>query len=273
MSPRSLCAAVLLCALCGSAVAANNSGNAASRRNKNLCTAFQDTFSTGQLDGSRWIVASGYAPGYIANQHVGYYDPQNVVVSPGMLRLTLTQGNGAVDTNPSGVISNGAAIYTKLSCGYGAYEWTMKMSSTSICATCVGPPVSGSVSAGFSYINNSETEIDFEFSAKTPDTLWLVNWLNTNTRYDPTGSMETYTGVTPFDSTSGFHTYRYVWSLNKISFYIDGVWKADHTTNVPSAPAPIFINHWGTDSDGWGGRATVGSTRYLYVSRVSFTPQ
>jgi len=273
MSPRVWLSILALCSLCVPAAAAPNSGNSNSRRNRNACSAFTETFSTGQLDTSRWIVADGYAPGYIANQHIGYYDPANVQVSPGMLRLTLTQINGAVDTNASGVVSHGAAIFTKASCGYGAYEWTMKMSSTSICATCVGPAVPGSVSAGFSYINNSETEIDFEFSAAAPSTLWMVNWLNTNTSADPTGRMETYTGLTPFAATSGFHTYRYVWSPGKISYYIDGVWQVDHTTNVPSAAALIMINHWGTNSDAWGGRATVGTTRYMYVSRVSFTPQ
>lgn|SRR5574340_875943 len=236
------------------------------------CQAWQDSFNTGQLDTSRWVVATGQAPGYIPNQHIGYYEAGNVRLDSGMLSLTLTQISAPVDTNPAGVVSYGALIYTKAVCGYGTYSWTMKMSSTGICPTCVGPPVSGSVSAGFLYVNNSQTEIDFEFSANWANTLWLVNWLNPNPKLDPTASNETYTPWSPFDSTSGFHTYKFVWSPGKISFYIDGIWIADHTTNVPTAPAYFMINHWGTDSPNWGGVATLGVMRYFYVSNASYTP-
>ena len=236
------------------------------------CTAWTDSFNTGALDTSRWVAADGPAPGYIPDQHIGFYESVGVRMDNGMLTLTLLQVNGPVDTNPSGVVSYGALIYTKATCGYGTYEWTMKMSSTAICPTCVAPPVSGSVSAGFLYVNNSETEIDFEFSAMNPDTLWLVNWYNRTPTADPTEASETYTGVKPFNSTDGFHTYRFVWSPGKISFYMDGLWKADHTTNVPSAPARFMINHWGTNSTRWGGPATLGVMRYFYVTKASYTP-
>ena len=33
-----------------------------------------------------------------------------------------------------------------------------------------------------------------------------------------------------------------------------------------------MINHWGTNSDNWGGTATVGTTRYAYFDWVSYTP-
>ncbi len=239
---------------------------------KGSCRAWQDSFNLGQLDSSLWVLASGQAPGYIANQHIGYYDPSNVSLAGGMLSIALYQANGTVDSNPNGVVSHGGLIYSKATCGYGTYEWTMKMSSEAICPTCIGLVDSGSVSAGFLYVNNSQTEIDFEFSALTPDSLWLVNWLNPNPRQDPTSANETFDQVTPFDSTSGFHTYTFVWSPGKISYYIDGIWKADHTTNVPSAAAYFMINHWGTDSNNWGGPATVGPIRYLYVSHASYAP-
>ncbi len=245
---------------------------AASKKPPSSCLAWQDSFNLGYLDTSRWVVATGTAPGSIPDLHIGYYDPANVSLAGGMLRIALTQVNGQVGTNLDGVISYGGMIYSKAVCGYGTYEWTMKMSSEAICATCSGLVDSGSVSAGFLYVNNSQTEIDFEFSALTPDTLWLVNWLNPNPKQDPTAANETYTGVAPFDSTTGFHTYQFVWSPGKISYYIDGVWITNHTTNVPSAPAYFMINHWGTDSTNWGGMATVGPARYVYVSHASYKP-
>lgn len=236
------------------------------------CQAWVDYFNKGALDPTRWTVANGAAPGYIAGYHRGYYDPAHVSLASGMLSMLLTQTTGTVDGNSAGVISRGAMIYTNFVCGYGMYEWTMRMSSTADSPPAYGEPVSGSVSAGFIYVNNSQTEIDFEFSGMDPDTLWLVNWLNPNPRQDPTEANETYTGIYPFDSTGVFHNYKFVWSKGKISYYIDGVKKADHTNNVPTAPAYFMINTWGTDSANWGGTATLDTPRYIYVSKAAYTP-
>ena len=241
------------------------------KRPNQACAAWQDDFSLTQIDASRWVIANGRAPGYIPNYHVGYYQPGHVSVGGGSLAMLLTQENGLVDKG-YGVISRGAMIYTKQKCGYGTYQWTMRMSSTANGPTAEGYPTSGSVSAGFVYGNNSETEIDFEFSGQDPDTLWLVNWLNTNPRTDPTEANETYTAVQPFVSTSSFHTYKFVWQPGKITYYVDDQPQAEHTTNVPSAAAYFMINHWGTDSRSWGGYATVGTARYFYIDRVSYTP-
>jgi len=121
-------------------------------------------------------------------------------------------------------------------------------------------------------VNNSETEIDFEYSALSPQHVWAVNWHNTRTRRDPTSAMETADTFPVTDATATFHTYRFVWAPGVITFYKDGILVATHTTNVPSAPAYFMINHWGTDSPYWGGYATVGTPRYFYVDAVNFTP-
>ena len=124
-------------------------------------------------------------------------------------------------------------------------------------------------------MNNSETEIDFEYSANSPAYVWAVNWLNTNTRRDPTSSMETATAVPwPVATSYPLHTYTFVWAPGVITFYFDGVQVAQHTTDVPSAPAYFMINHWGTNSSttGWGGPATPSVNRYFYVKSVSYTP-
>ena len=76
----------------------------------NPCSGWEDNFNTGSLDTSRWTVASGQAPGYIPNLHIGYYLPGNVSLENGLLALTLNQQGGAVGTNPSGIVSNGGLI-------------------------------------------------------------------------------------------------------------------------------------------------------------------
>jgi endo-1,3-1,4-beta-glycanase ExoK len=243
---------------------------------KSTASAWQDDFSSSQLDPTIWVVGNGQAPGAIANYHVGNYDPSHVKVvsdsSGNYLQLLLTQEIGTVGTNPGGTISHGALIYTKKTYGYGTYEMRMRMSSTSSTPTGYGEADSGSVSAGFEYVNNSQTEIDFEFSALSPDTLYMVNWLNPRPRLDPTPADQTFDALYPFTVSTEFHDYKFVWEPSRITFYVDGVQEAVHTTNVPSAPAYFMINHWGTDSGNWGGTATVGVPRYFYVDWVKYTP-
>lgn len=237
-------------------------------------TAWQDDFTGTQVDTTRWVIANGQAPGYIANDHIGYYDPTHVSVANGYLTLLLTQQNGQVGTNPNGVISRGALVYTSQTYGYGTYEWKMRMSSTAASPTVPGVPVSGSVSAGFNYVNNSQTEIDFESPGNLPDTIFFVNWLNRHPRQNPTSSEETSSYLQNFDVTSFFRDYKFVWQSGQISYYVDGNLVAVHTTNVPTAPANFMINHWGTDNPNWGGTATeIGTPRYFYVDYVSYTPQ
>jgi beta-glucanase (GH16 family) len=235
------------------------------------CSAWSDNFNSGSLNPALWVVASGQAPGYIPGAHIGYYDPAHVSIENGYLKIELTQETGLVDKS-YGTISHGGLVYTKMTCGYGTYQWTMRMSSTSDTPDGLGAWESGSVSAGFLYVNNSETEIDFEYSALSPQYVWAVNWHNTKTRRDPTSAMETADAFPVPDATATFHTYKFVWAPGVITFYRDGNWVATHTTNVPSAAAYFMINHWGTDSPYWGGYATVGTPRYFYVDSVSYTP-
>jgi endo-1,3-1,4-beta-glycanase ExoK len=238
---------------------------------------WRDDFNGPALDTTRWVIVSGQAPGYIDGDHIGYYDPTHVqIVKEGgnsFLELLLTQVSGQVGSKLTGTISRGALIYTKDTYGYGTYEWRMRMSSTAATPSGSGDSVSGSVSAGFNYVNNSQTEIDFEFSGLYPETLYMVNWKNPNTNADPTEADETFSTLYPFSVSTEFHTYRFVWQRNKISYYVDDVLQAVHTTNLPSAPANFMINHWGTDSGNWGGSASVGTTRYFYVDWASFSPQ
>jgi beta-glucanase (GH16 family) len=237
-------------------------------------SAWLEDFSSSKLNTKFWVVASGQAPGYIAGYHIGYYDRSHVKIQSGILSTLLTQETGTVDSNTSGTISRGTLIYTRKKYGYGTYEWTMRMSSTATDPNGDGPPVSGSVSAGFIYVNNSETEIDFEFSGLDFDTLYMVNWNNPTPNSGPTLGDRDYKATALPDLTDTFHTYKFVWEPGKISYYIDEatVPAFVSTDHVPSAPAYFMINHWGTDSPDWGGAATTGTDRYFYIDRVSYTP-
>jgi endo-1,3-1,4-beta-glycanase ExoK len=221
--------------------------------------SFSDTFSTGNLDPSKWLASNGFAPGSISGVNYGSFVPTNVDLSKGMLCLKLQQQQGS-----SGVLSAGGEIQSLTTYGYGTYEWVMRASSTSSTPTGPGAAVSGQISAGFSFVNNSETEIDFEIEGQNPDTVWMTNWIST--------SQKQYSSVFLASPEANFHHYKFVWIPGQITFYVDGVLVSTHTSNVPSTPAYIMVNHWGTNSTAWGGLATEGIERYLYVSSFIYTP-
>lgn len=221
--------------------------------------SFSDSFSTGSLDPSKWLASNGSAPGSISGVNYGSFEPSNVDLSKGMLCLKLQQ-----QPSSTGVLSVGAEIQSITTYGYGTYEWVMRASSTSQTPTGVGTVVSGQISAGFSFVNNSETEIDFEIEGQNPDTIWMTNWIST--------TQKQYSSVFLASPDVNFHHYKFIWQPGQIAFYIDGALVSTHTSNVPSTAAYIMINHWGTNSTGWGGLATTGVERYLYASSFTYTP-
>lgn len=70
----------------------------------------------------------------------------------------------------------------------------------------------------------------------------------------------------------GFHIYKFVWEPGLVTFYRDDVEIAQHRNRVPSNPAPMFFNHWGTYNSWWGGIATPNTIRYMYVDWFRYTP-
>ena len=246
--------------------------NVAVAEGRGSTSAWSDDFTETQLNSRFWAVSKGSAPGYIANQHQGYFTPANVSLSGGYLVLKLTQQTGTVGNNAAGVLSYGGQVRTRHTYGYGTYTWTMRMSSTAAAPTGAGAAVSGSVSAGFIYFNNSQTEIDFQFPADSADSPYLVNWLNPSPASSPAPSDETFTTEAGLNVATSFHTYKFVWQPGRIDYYVDGTLEVTHTTNVPTAPAYFMMNHWGTDDPNWGGAASPGVTRYFYVRSVSYSP-
>jgi beta-glucanase (GH16 family) len=220
--------------------------------------SFVDDFSKGSLDESEWSVSKGKAP------QSGVFDPSNLDLSHGLLAIRVTQSTG-----PDGVLSSGGEVVSKRVFGYGTYEFTMRMGSTSATPDGPGRAVSGSVSAGFTYVNNSQTEIDIEFIGNDPANVHQTTWINLAPKEKPT-LKETNTFKLP-GLAEGFHTHGFIWYPGRVEWYIDGKLIAEHRKNVPTVPAHIILNHWGTNSDGWGGTATPG-TRYMYVKKVRFIP-
>ncbi len=216
---------------------------------------FYDDFSKGSLDTSKWIPSNWGAPGG------GTFVPSYLDFSTGMLRIKLTQTSSG-----GGVASVGGELQSKNALGFGTYEWIMRAASTSTTPNGSGYTVSGQISSGFIYVNNSQTEIDSpEIEGQNPGTLWWTSWTSVNTKQ--------YTSTqASFAPENGFHSYKCVWTKTSIKFYVDGVLVSTHTGVVPQTPAYAMINHWGTNSTGWGGLATPNVTRYMFVRSFSFVP-
>ena len=244
------------------------------------CAAWTDNFDGSTLD-PRWIKQSGTAPGSVPGQlNIGIFDPNYVTLEGGWLRLKLTQV-----LFPDNVWrSAGALVSTQVPCGYGTYEWTMRMGSTAQNDPfATGVNLSGGVSAGFTYYRNSEHEIVFEHSAHSavtdgnglyaPESIWFVNFHNLDPEADrdPLPEEGTATEQELPDVYEQSHHYKFVWGPGRITFYIDGVEKKVHDTNVPTVPGLFMISYFGRNFPLWGGNAQNG-TRYFYVDSVSYTP-
>lgn len=200
------------------------------------------------FSGYDWETHNGSAPpvGNV-NGNVGTFDPMNVSVgSELVLSLTQTQ-------NGSQILSSGSEVMTKQKFTYGTFEFTSRVDNV----------LSGSDSSGFLYAANSSTEIDMEQVGNKPDAVDCTNWKGVSNFQD--------TEITGFHQGNS-HDFKIVWTATNVDWYVDGQLVVSHTQAVPSAPAPFLFNMWGTNKSTWGGMATIGPTRYMYISNFKYTP-
>jgi len=239
-----------------------------------LCSApivfaqtFSDEFSAGKLDTSKWQVATYRSPDSKPGLNSGIYVQDNLDFLRGMLCIKVIQQKGG----PDNILSYGGAIVSRERFGFGTYEFVMRMSSTSATPDGVGTAKSGAISSGFVFYNNSESEIDLEFLGNE-DAIWITNWQNANPKNAPSGDVKQTNKIANHFLAAEFHKYTLVWAPASVKVYIDGKLVASHNEHIPQSPAYIILQHRGTNSNEWGGTATAGVTRYMYVKSVIFTP-
>lgn len=226
----------------------------------------QDDFSESVLDPTKWVIDTGAAPGTIAGVNTGTFATANVVMGNGALALKLTQSGAAP------VISIGGEVRSINTFGYGTYIWNAREASVATTPTGAGSTVSGQVSGLFNYFQNNGltapnfTEDDFEVEGQHPTQLELTTWTSSS----PPVNTETNSTQTGMDTA--FHQYKYVWQPGVLNYSFDGGAISTHNTNVPTSPAFVIMNLWGTNSTSEGGLATVGTTRWMYINGFSFTP-
>lgn len=212
---------------------------------------FSDTFAAGTLDANVWMVTVGPSPN-TAGEANGSFVANAVSLSQGCLQLVLTQNS---------VCSLGGQVSTANTFGYGLYEFDLRAGSTSATPTGVGSSVSGGVTGAFNFVNNSNTEIDIEVQGQSPNELDLTTW---QTVANSQSSLSYLNRLSDAERTFAF-----LWLSDSVSFFVDGLKLHTHSIVVPTQPAPIILNHWGTNSAGFGGIKTA-STRYAYCTGVRF---
>lgn len=170
----------------------------------------------------------------------------------------------------SNIASLGTEVRSVSTLGFGTYSCTMRASSTALAPGAAGVVTPGNISSCFSFINNSQTENDFpEIEGQFPKQIEWTNWICATP--GPSCNQGTTTNVV-FSPDQSQHQYKTVWAPGLITYFIDGVQVSSHNQNIPTTPAFILFNHWGTNSVSFGGTATVGVPRWMYVSNFSFTP-
>lgn len=224
--------------------------------------ALKATFTDGVLDINTWSSSLWVAPG-ASSIHQGTFDHENVFVKDGCLGLRLCQ------TRFSDVYTSiGGEVMSKQKFHYGIYEFVVRASSTSSSPNGIGLPQSGSITGIFNYVTGSKTEIDFEIEGNERNNIvHMTSWIGENLSNEQSKSVL----ALPYPHEE-FHNYKFIWIPGRIYFYINGVLHAVHSKVVPTEPAHIVINHWGTHNPNWGGLATPGVERWVWVKSVSFTP-
>src|SRR5271170_5380016 len=205
--------------------------------------------------------------------------------------LCLTLNQPTASTSTGGEILSAASLFASTGLGgYGTYEFLVRFGSTSATPTGSGTAVSGSVSSTFmlSQSNGGSTgyvEIDTpECEGQHPTWAEYDVWFNSDSggNVEPSGGNfisqgsgnDSYLNVPTL--VTGFNYFGFVWSATRIDYYLNGVLQGSLTKGVPQAQTAagnipgIDINHYGTNSSDWGGKATVGTTRYCYVQSAKY---
>ena len=252
-------------------------------------------------DMSLWCKSDGWANTGDPNFNVGWRaDHIDFTTTPGKMLLALNNyANNPnnpccmTTTNPCSIIGNdcsdkpfAAGQYrTKCFYGYGTYEATFKTGA---------PRGSGFVTTFFTYTDEYDDtydgsirwhdEIDVEILSRLPDAQLDPQEASCQptdtvmqTNYFVKGSMmvNPHKVCLPFDASTSEHTYRFVWSANKIEWYVDpdpvnpvAVWTEtrDLINGVPepwpSQPGRIYLNLWSGSpaADNWLGPFTYPNT-------------
>jgi beta-glucanase (GH16 family) len=187
---------------------------------------FSDEFSGTKLNTNRWDTNYPYNRPPAHGELAGYA-ASAVKVANGLLHLTATKQPLGTLPYTSGMVSSGrhfswqfgiAEIRLKTPAGVGYWPafWTMNIPFGSF------PP-----------------EIDMlELKGGKPTTIWMGHYWG-DWRTQIYGWQRTYIGP---NYTTGFHTVTVRWTRTSLTWWVDGIQVAQHTTNIPQTGMYLIAN-------------------------------
>ena len=209
--------------------------------------AWADEFEGATLDVSNWIAVDGAAN---VNNELQFYTPQDVYLENGDLVLrsqrrtfgTRQYSSGQVRTGTKRVVRIGQAVEWRTQIPSGKGIWPANW--------LVNTPCTGITGCGSDW----PPEIDvMEIRGSAPDINLMTHWWG---RFPAQGHQTTeYSGAA---LSQGYHTYRVECFADSIIWYIDGVQRAKHTSNIAVGELQLVMNTAvGGDFDGNPVPATV----------------
>lgn len=200
------------------------------------------------MNDTLWSKADGWSNGGIfANS----WNANQISFANGQMVIALETVNGQLQSGE---------YRTNEQYGYGYYESRIKASGTA-----------GTINGFFTYTGPSEgtqhDEIDIEIKGDDPTKIQFNYW---------TDGIEHPTVFNlGFDASDAFHTYGFLWSPDKIEWYIDG--KLIHSEDgargvLPTLPGKLIANLWGTSGAGaWSSDYTsVNGNAHMFVDSVRY---
>ena len=207
-----------------------------------------DEFTATTIDPSVWVVVEGAAN---VNNELEYYTSSDAYIENGALVLRSQQRNmggrgytsAEVRTGPNRAVSPGSAVEWRTQVPSGKGIWPANW--------LVNTPCDGINGCG----SNWPPEIDvMEMRGSAPTDNMMTHWWGTY----PNQGHETTTWSSATDLSADYHTYRVEWFPDSILWYVDGVQRAKHTSNITTGSLQVVMNTAiGGDFDGSPAPGTV----------------
>ncbi|PMD20621.1 glycoside hydrolase family 16 protein [Hyaloscypha hepaticicola] len=116
--------------------------------------------------------------------------------------------------------------------------------------------INGTCGASFWYYNDTQ-EIDMEVLSREQSTsssalnLVLQSEQSAQADFNAANTSSFEIAQLGFRADAQFHEYRMDWTPDQVSFFVDGNWIAEMTTNVPVTGGRLVFNHWSNGNPGW----------------------
>lgn len=170
-------------------------------------TSFRDDFDS--FDSDRWLKSDH-------QQGLTDFDPNNVLVNSGYLRLKIPAGT-----------TGGAEIESRDYYGYGTYRARMRVADAPSAIT------------GFFLYSGTDpfSEIDIEVYNDGTGNVDFVTYADGQRTNAVSKDFR-------FDPSADFHNYRIDYNPGSVQFYIDGNLRQTWTEGVPSTSMKLLVNTW-----------------------------